>query len=101
MSDCEELKIITFNANGFGEFKNRKDIFDFLRKQSANVFSRQETHRKTEAENAVKSQLGFDRIAARPYCGSKGVAVLFKNNFEYKIHNIVKYDERRYIRYIY
>ena len=32
-----------------------------------------------------------------PDCTSKGVAVLFKNNFEYKIHNILKDDEGRYI----
>ena len=28
---------------------------------------------------------------------SNGAAVLFKNNFEYKIHNILKDDEGRYI----
>ena len=36
-------------------------------------------------------------IVAGPDWASKGVAVLFKNNFEYKIHNILKDDEGRYI----
>ena len=37
MGDCEELKIDTFNTNGLGVFKKRKDLFDFLRKQSAHI----------------------------------------------------------------
>ena len=99
MGDCEELKIVTFNTNGLGEFKKRKDVFDFLRKQSGNIFllQLQETHWKTGAENVIRSQWGFECIVAGPDCASKGVAVLFKNNFEYKIHNILKDDEGRYI----
>ena len=45
----------------------------------------------------IRSQWGFECIVAGPDCASKGVAVLFKNNFEYKIHNILKADEWRYI----
>ena len=41
--------------------------------------------------------MGLDCIVAGPDCGSKGVAVLFKNNFWYKIHNILKDGEGRYI----
>ena len=37
MGDCEELKIVTFNTNGLREFKKRKDIFNFLRKQRVKV----------------------------------------------------------------
>ena len=56
MGDYEELKIVTFNTNGLGEFKKRKDVFDFLRKQSANIFLLRETHWKTGAENVIRSQ---------------------------------------------
>ena len=84
MGDCEELKIVTFNTNGLVEVKTRKDVFDFLRKQSANIFLLQETHWKTGAENVIRSQWGFECVVAGPDCARKGVAVLFKNNFEYK-----------------
>ena len=56
MGDYEELKIVTFNTNGLGEFKKRKDVFDFLCKQSANIFLLRETHWKTGAENVIRSQ---------------------------------------------
>ena len=58
MGDCEELKIVTFNTNGLGEFKKRKDVFDFLRKQSGNIFLLQETHWKTGAENVIRDHSG-------------------------------------------
>ncbi len=48
-------------------------------------------------ENVIRSQRGFECIVAGQDSGSKGVAVLFKNNFEYKIHSVVKDDESRYI----
>ena len=72
-------------------------MFDFLRKQNGNVFVLQETHWKTESENVVRSQWGFECIVLGHDTGSKGVAVLFKNNFEYKIHSILKDDGGRYI----
>ena len=45
----------------------------------------------------IRSQWSLECIVAGPDYASKGVAVLFKNNFEYKIHNILKDDEGRYI----
>ena len=48
-------------------------------------------------ENVVRSQWGFECIVAGQDSGSKGVAVLFKNNFEYKVHSVVKDDEDRCI----
>ena len=84
MGDCEELKIVTFNTNGLVEVKTRKDVFDFLRKQSANIFVCYKKHTGKQAENVIRSQWVFECTVAGPDCASKGVAVLFKNNFEYK-----------------
>ena len=44
MGDYEELKIVTFNTNGLGEFKQRKDGFDFLRINKVQIFSCYEKH---------------------------------------------------------
>ena len=88
--------LLLFNTNGLGEFKKRKGVFGFLCKQSANIFWLQNTLKKG-AENLVGSEWGFGCIVAGPDCASKGVAVLLKNNSEYKIHHILKDDEGRYI----
>lgn len=97
MAECEELKFFTFNANGLGEFKKRKDVFDFLRKQRGNVFLLQETHWKSNLENIIRSQWGFECFVSGQDSGSKGVAILFMNNFEYKVHRVIKDNEGRYI----
>ena len=45
----------------------------------------------------MRSQWSCDCVVAGHDSGSKGVAILFKNNFEYKIHNILKDKEGQYI----
>ena len=66
MSECEELKLFTFHVNGLGEFKKRKDVFEFLRKQSGIIYFLQETHwnwkSDNDMENVVRSQWGFDCV---------------------------------------
>ena len=59
------------------------------RSLQSNMFLLQEIHWKTEQENLIRSQWGFECVVAGNHTGSRGVAVLFKNNFEYKIHSIV------------
>ena len=75
----------------------KRDVSDFLRKQSANIFVCYKKHTGKQAENVIRSQWVFECTVAGPDCASKGVAVLFKNNFEYKIRNILKDREGRYI----
>ena len=45
----------------------------------------------------MRSLWGCECVVAGHDSGSKGVAVLFKNNFEYKIHNVLKDNEGGYI----
>ena len=51
----------------------------------------------TLIEITVRSQWGCERVVAGHDYGSKGVAILFKNNFEYKIHTALRNNEGRYI----
>ena len=97
MANYELLNIVTFNVNGLGDFKKRKDMFDFFRKNPGSIFLLQETHWKAEQENWIRSQWGYECYVAGNNTASRGVAVLFKNNFEYKVHNVMKDPEGRYI----
>ena len=45
----------------------------------------------------MRSLWGCECVVAGHDSGSRGVAVLFKNNFEYKIHNVLKDNEGGYI----
>ena len=97
MGTLETINIISFNCNGLGDFRKRKDVFDFLRKENANIYLIQETHWNETNENVIRSLWGFDCFVAGNNSNSKGVAILFNNNFEYKIHNTTKDKEGRYI----
>ena len=57
--------------------------------QSGKMFLLQETHWKTEQEKFDQITVGFECVVAGNHTGSRGLAVLFKNNFEYNIHSIV------------
>ena len=85
MAEHKKLNIYSFNANGLGNFKKKKDVFGFLRKQSGNIFITR-THWKTEQENLIRSQWGFECVVAGNQTGSRVVAVLFKNNL-YRVSN--------------
>ena len=97
MAECEKFYIHSFNTNGLGDFKKKKDVFDYLRHLTGNIFLLQETHWKTEHENLIRSQWGFECFVAGNDTGSRGVAIMFRNNFEYKIHNIRRDEEGRFI----
>lgn len=93
----EGLRIVSFNVNGLSDFVKRKDVFNYLRTQNAHMFLLQETHLKTQQQNYIRSMWGYECILSGKSSNSKGVAVLFNNNFEYKLHKIVRDTEGCYI----
>ena len=38
MCDNNYIKLCTYNVNGLGNYKKRKDVFDYLRTENASVF---------------------------------------------------------------
>ena len=52
----------------------------------------QETHVKTDSENYLRSLWGYNCFTCGNSNASKGVAILFKNTFEYKVNNVIKDD---------
>ena len=84
------LTIASFNMNGASRYEKQKDVFDFLRKKNLDIIMLQETHMKSTAENYVRSLWGYNCFVCGVSSASKGVAILFKNTFVYKIHNIIK-----------
>jgi exonuclease III len=50
----------------------------------------QETHIKSKDENFMRSCWGFDVLFAGDSTNRNGVGILFNNNFEFQVHNVVK-----------
>ena len=84
------FEICSFNCNGLADYSKRKDIFDFLRAKNFNIYLLQETHWTTDQENFIRSNWGFEVFCSGDSTNSKGVSILFSNNFEYKLYNCIK-----------
>ena len=93
-SELNGLVFATMNINGASKHEKQKDIFDFFRQKKLDIIFLQETHWKSEQENLIRSIWGYNCFLCGNSSASKGVAILFRNSFEYKIHKIIKDDER-------
>ena len=96
-SQPPKFKICSYNCNGLNDFKKRKDVFDFLRKQNSNILLLQETHLPYKLENFIRSNWGYTVWLAGSDTNQNGVAILFENNFEHKVHNAVRDPEGHFL----
>ena len=81
----EGIRILTLNCQGLGDRKKRKDVFSYLRCKKYNIFCIQDTHFTPEIENIVRAEWGYECHFSSLSSNSRGVAILFNNNFEYKV----------------
>ena len=95
----DSFKICTYNCNGLSNFKKRKDVFEYLRCHSkdTHIFCLQETHLKSCDENFIRSNWGFDVHVCGCDSNKNGVAILFSNNFDYKVFDVIKDPNGCYI----
>ena len=84
------LKILSFNVNGLGEIRKRTDTLDTLKRKNANIIMLQETHWTSDLEEQIAKEWGFDCIVNGSATNKNGVAILFCNNFEFTVHNIIR-----------
>lgn len=90
-ANVKPLTISSLNCNGLGDHKKRKDLFQFLRQECpSNIYCLQETHLKASAENYIRASWGYDVWLAGSDTNRNGVAIFFNNNFEYKLHKVIK-----------
>ena len=92
MSNFEgNINICSLNCQGLGtnDPRKRRDVFNYLRGKQFSILCLQDTHFSGEIERFVQSEWGYKAVFSSFSTRSRGVAVLFANNFEFKIHNTV------------
>ena len=78
------------NCQGLGSASKRRDVLNFYRKKNYSIVCLQDTHFTPELERYIETQWGYKCIF-NSYCSnSRGVAFLFNNNFELKVHTVKK-----------
>ena len=73
------------NCRGLGDLCKRKDVFNYLRDKSASIYCIQDTHFTPNMEKIIQMQWGYEMVSSYGTSNSRGVSILFNNNFEYKL----------------
>ena len=75
----------------------RKDVFDWLKSKSCNIYCLQDTHSIPRGETRWSAEWGFQCIYSHKNSESGGVSILFNNNFVYKIKSTELAENEHYI----
>ena len=89
----KSIKIVTVNCRGLGDGRKRKDVLNFYKSKNYNIVCLQDTHFTPELEPYIETQWGYKCIFNSFSSNSRGVAVLFNNNFELVLHKEKKDSE--------
>ena len=91
------LKVLSVNCQGLGDINKRRDVFNYLRNMNHNIYCLQDTHFTLETENDIRTLWGYDCFFSTYSSNSRGVAILFKNNFEFSVSKVKGDSDGNYI----
>ena len=90
MPTSDIISIATVNCQGLATPSKRKDVLNYLKQKGYSILCLQDTHFISECEPYIESQWGYKCIFNSYTSNSRGVCILFNNNFEFKINRIKK-----------
>lgn len=90
-NDC--IQIVSSNCQGLNSKEKRRDVFNYLKTKGCNIYCLQDTHFTNNDEPFIKNLWGGECIFNSYSSNQRGVAILFNNNFEYKIYRTKKDNE--------
>ena len=79
------LTIISLNCQGLNNNQKRRDVFHYLRNKKYSIYFLQDTHFQEKMETQVLSEWGYTGFFSSYASNARGVAILFNNNFEFKV----------------
>ena len=89
-SKKDGISVLSMNCRGLANPQKRRDVFQFLRQKSFSIYMLQDTHFDPKLEDCIRAEWGYKAYFASFNTASRGVAILFNNNFEFEIKKIYK-----------
>ena len=89
----DTIRIATVNCQGLGTASKRTDVLNFYKSKGYSIICLQDTHFTNELEPFVETQWGYKCVFNSYSSNARGVAILFNNNFELKLHRVKQDDE--------
>ena len=84
------ISFVSMNCQGLSNMDKRSYTFNFLRNKNYSVYFLQDTHFTTKEQNYIRTQWGFECYFSNYSSQSRGVAILFNNNIEFKVLKVTK-----------
>ena len=88
-----EISIVSLNCQGLGDLRKRRDVFHYIRQKKHSIYFLQDTHFSPKLEQYIKAEWGYTAFFSSKNSNSRGVAILFDNNFEFKVKGTYKDTE--------
>ena len=84
-SDKIGMNILSLNVRGINDFKKRRSVFYWIRRQNADIAFLQETYSSRENENMWRNEWGGRVIYSHGTKHSRGLAIFIKNKTDCEI----------------
>ena len=91
------LSICSLNVRGLGDSLKRREVFNWLRKKKYSIYMLQEVHCSEKSNPMWSAECRYKTIFRGLASNQSGVAVLFNNNFDFKIKKSFSDPNGRYI----
>ena len=78
------------NCQGLGDPHKRRDVLDHLRQYKYSIICLQDTHFTKDIEKVIRNEWGYKALFNSYNSRSRGVAIFFSNNFEFKVHTVFR-----------
>ena len=89
--------VLSANCQGLQNFQKRRDVLMYFKEMNANIVCLQDTHWVEKDIRKVKEIWGLECFISGAKTNSRGVAILLKNNFKYKINASTKDKEGNFV----
>jgi len=93
----DKCKLVSLNVRGINNFRKRRTIYTWCRKQKADFIFLLETHSKLETERQWKNEWGGEIIMSHGSTNSRGVAILFNKGVDCIIPSKILDPVGRYV----
>ena len=92
-----EFEIVSYNVNGIGDDRKRRNIFSFLKKQTSYKADIHAGSSTKATKNRFEYQWGGKMLSSQGTLHSTGVCTCFGYNLEHKVIKVISDAEERYI----
>lgn len=91
------IKITSVNCQGLNDNLKRRDVFQYFRHQNCSISCLTDTHFTLDMEQTVRVEWGYETYYSSFASNSRGIAIMFNNNFEFKVHEQLSDNNGNYL----